>query len=156
MPVAFRRRQVLILTGAATVGTICATFAAFGRGESEADRLRGNIYAQIDAAGWARERPEIYQSSEHADELITGALPVAGGCGVRLAFSRQNPRVYRVRYYLAKGWDKPGNEDYILRATGRDGRTYPDVLQTMQNPTRQQLDTMLTRAGMNSCEPISG
>jgi hypothetical protein len=147
----FTRRNLFALGAvvvAVTISDILIVMVS-DRRNPRAERIRRNIYVQITRAGWQNARPEIYSVKGKADTYVTGALPVVGGCGVQLIFTGDGSGDYRVEYYTTSN---PG--EYIFSATGTDGKKYPDSLKELRNPTKQQLDQMLTSAGMTSCEPL--
>jgi len=150
----YTRRDVFKGVTAAAVtfsigaGTLLAIKRSFT--ELEAEKICLDLYAQINKAGWKGARPVIFSVKGQPNTYVTGPLPVVGGCNVTLIFSGNDGKSYRVRHYTTIN-----AEEYIMAVTGQDKKQYPDALIELQNPTKQQLDQMLTAAGLTKCNPLS-
>lgn len=110
-----------------------------GSNEPTPEDTRMSILVQIQRIGWAGEHPGVVRIDGQRRAFATGPLEVVGGCFVQFAFDGAND--WRVMAYLTAG-------TYIVEVTGKDGKTYPAELRKLRNPTRRQLDAMLTSAGL--------
>ena len=110
-----------------------------GRNEPTPEDTRMSVVTQIQRIGWAGEHPGVVRIDGQSCAFATGPLEVVGGCFVQFAFDGASN--WRVMAYLVA-------DTYIVEVTGKDGKTYPAELRRLRNPTRKQLDAMLTSAGL--------
>lgn len=118
-----------------------------GRDEPTPEDTRISIIMQIQRIGWAGEHPGVARIDGQECTFATGPLQVVGDCFVQLAFEGAND--WRVAAYLV-------SNTYIVEVTGKDGKTYPAELKKLRNPTRRQLDAMLTAAGLTDGQLLIG
>lgn len=142
------RRQLLFTIAGMAGGGVVALVGGKAMGktirEIRPELIHSAIHRQIDRAGWKGAKPEIYGAQDEKGAYVTGPLPVVGGCFVTLIFHDDMASHYGVRDYTTP------KHDIIVHVVGLDGKTYPGMLTSLGNPTKAQINTLLTNAGLHN------
>jgi len=102
--------------------------------------IRLSILVKVLKAGWTTT-PRIVCVDSDKEIYATEPLPVVGDCCVQLVFYDEDD--WRIGSYQVSG-----TNTYIVEVTGKDGKLYPQALKDLRNPTREQINRMLTDAGL--------